>query len=77
MAHSNHCQALLNHFVKLTGKLGVLLAEEKVEGPAVTLTFGGIEVNTYLALSRLTQDKLEDLKAMITFRLNGRPPWVN
>ena len=52
----------MDNFRALAKELGLPLAEEKTEGPAMTLTFLGIELDSVHQTSRLPQGKLEDLK---------------
>lgn len=46
--------------------LGIPMAPEKVEGPATTLVFLGIELDSQSMTARLPADKLQRLKAMVS-----------
>ena len=48
----------LNTFTKLCAQLNIPLAPHKTEGPATTLTFLGIELDTVAMQARLPSDKL-------------------
>ena len=48
----------LNSFTRLCAKLNIPLAPHKTEGPATTLTFLGIELDTVAMQARLPPDKL-------------------
>ena len=52
------CQRQLNLFVDLCGHLGVPIAPEKTCGPATTLSFPGIELDTIQLEARLPAEKL-------------------
>lgn len=52
-AGSGHYQRLLTAFQQLTRELGVLLVQDKTEGPTQWLTFLGIELNTLAQTSCL------------------------
>lgn len=47
------------------GRFGVPLSAEKMEGPVMTLSFVGIELDTVEMVFRLPQDKLERLTGLI------------
>ena len=49
-------------FQSLARELGVLLAEEKTEGPTTSLSFSGIELDTRQQVSRLPEDKLDTFR---------------
>ncbi|XP_069482685.1 uncharacterized protein [Ambystoma mexicanum] len=51
------CRRMLKWFQDLMEELGVPLAEDKTEGPAVVLTFLGIELDSVAMTSRLPHDK--------------------
>ena len=52
--------------------LEVPLAEEKLEGPTTSLTFLGITLDTVTMEARLPDDKLEDLRGMLSNLRQGR-----
>ena len=52
--------------------LGVPVSEEKVEGPATTIKFLGLEVDTIDMVVRLPSEKLDDLKISIEWFLNRK-----
>ena len=49
--------------------LGILLAPDKIEGPAQCLTFFGIELNCVSKQARLPSNKLTELRSLITATL--------
>lgn len=51
--------------LQVMDKLGVPLAEEKMEGPTTKLSFGVIELDTVAEESRLPQEKLGRLQELI------------
>ena len=53
------CQQQLNIFLEFCSYLGVPIAPEKTCGPATTLSFVGIELDTVVKEARLSQDKLD------------------
>ncbi|XP_077778975.1 uncharacterized protein LOC144326297 [Podarcis muralis] len=59
------CSALLGAFTALSEELGVPLAAEKTEGPATSLIYLGIELDTVAQTSRLPEEKLSALRAVI------------
>ena len=56
------CQNNLDTLKKTCEDLGVPLAMEKVEGPATTLTFLGMEIDTDRMEIRLPEDKLQRIR---------------
>ena len=46
-------------------RLGVPVAEQKLEGPTTTLTFLGIELNTEQMIRCLPPKKLKELKELV------------
>lgn len=56
------CSEGLATFVKLCGELGVPLAHEKTKGPAMRLTFLGVELDSVLQQSCLPLAKLVKLR---------------
>ena len=53
-------------------ELGLPLAEEKMEGPATSLMFQGIHLNTVQQTSKLPESKLADLKMWIALLLQRK-----
>ena len=47
------------------GRLGVPVAEQKLEGPATCLTFLGIELDTGQMVRCLSPNKLKELKELV------------
>ena len=56
------CQYNLDTIVQICDYLGVPLALEKVEGPATTLPFLGIVLDTVKMEARLPEEKLKKLR---------------
>ena len=55
----SRCQDTLDRFLKLCAQLGIPIAPEKTFGPATTLTFAGIELDSIKCEARLPRDKIE------------------
>lgn len=53
------CESSLKGFLELCDSLGVPMAPEKTVGPASTLSFAGIELDTVASEARLPIDKVE------------------
>ena len=62
-ANSAACQTALSTALRLCDQVGLPVAPEKTEGPATTLTFLGIELDTHRMQLRLPQDKQARLRA--------------
>ena len=62
---SSECSVALNVALELCGRLGVPIAEQKLQGPTTSLSFLGIEVDTMAMELRLPQEKVGQLKVMI------------
>ena len=60
------CQRQLKLFVDLCGHLGVPIAPEKTCGPATTLSFAGIELDTIQLEARLLAEKILKCKDLIS-----------
>ena len=60
------CQGQLHLFLDLCSYLGIPIAPEKTCGPATTLSFAGIELDSVSFEARLPQDKLEKCVATIS-----------
>ena len=54
----SRCQDTLDRFLKLFAQLGIPIAPEKTCGPATTLTFAGIELDSIKCEARLPRDKI-------------------
>lgn len=59
------CDSVLQLALELCGRLGVPVAREKLCGPATSLTFLGIEIDTVRMELRLPQEKLSRLRECI------------
>lgn len=59
------CSTSLQSFTRLCDDLGVPIAQEKTFGPATTLSFAGIELDTIEMIARLPADKIIKCKAAI------------
>ena len=59
------CQQRLDTVKQVCDILGVSLALEKVEGPATSLSFLGITLDTVKMEAQLPQDKLQRLQALV------------
>ena len=62
---SEECAQNLSALVKWAEWLGFPLALEKIEGPATTLTFLGVEINTISLVLHLSEEKLATLRSLI------------
>ena len=62
---SDQCEEDLRRLLNIFDRLRIPIAIEKLEGPAVTLTFLGIELDTQAMILRLPGGKLSDLKALV------------
>ncbi|XP_032231780.2 uncharacterized protein LOC116614660 [Nematostella vectensis] len=60
------CRAQLQLFLDLCHYLGIPIAPEKTMGPATTLQFAGIELDTQMLVARLPQDKIDKSIQLIT-----------
>ena len=60
------CQHNLDTTIRICNHLGVPLALEKVEGPATTLPFLGIVLDTIRMEARLPEDKLKKLREEVS-----------
>ncbi|XP_029452675.1 kinesin heavy chain-like [Rhinatrema bivittatum] len=58
---SNHCGDLLADFQVVAEKFGVPLASNKTEGPATTISFLGIELDSKRMIARLPEEKVVKL----------------
>ena len=65
-ADSPQCQLNLKISQQVFDKLGVLLAPDKLEGPATVLTYLGIEIDSDDPAIRLPDDKYSDLHSQLT-----------
>lgn len=64
-ADTSCCTESLCTTISLCKELGVPIAEEKTEGPASSITFLGIEINTVSQQLRLPQSILLELKSLL------------
>ena len=64
--NSNICQQNLDTIKQICDILGVPLALEKVEGPATSLSFLGITLDTVTMEARLPPEKLRRLQLLVT-----------
>ena len=62
---SQQCGEELQRLQQVFSKLGVPIAEEKLRGPTVSLTFLGIELDTSAMVRRLPQGKLTELQQLV------------
>ena len=65
------CRSSIQKVLQLCNELGVPVAVEKNEGPATTITFLGIEIDSQAGRLRLPRDKPSDL--IITLKSWRRP----
>jgi len=70
---TQRCTEALVRTLALCGELGVLVAEDKTEGPATSITFLGIEIDTEAFELRLPQHKLRDLKSKLGWWMSKSP----
>ena len=68
---TGRCQFILETFQSMVDELGLPLAEKKTEGPATSLIFLDIELDTIQQTSRLPQDKLVSIRNIMQ-SLKGR-----
>ena len=61
-ADTNECRENLARICEVCAWLGIPLKVEKIEGPAVILSFLGIELDTHLLEIRLPEDKADRLR---------------
>ena len=64
--NSSNCSQALQTTLDICKVLGVPIAEEKTEGPATSLTFLGIEIDTDLLQLKLPSSKLSALLDMLS-----------
>lgn len=70
-ARSPLCEQALQCTLRVCGELGVQVAEEKTEGPATSLTFLGIELDSQRMQIRLPQEKLTNLLALLNWWMHS------
>ena len=63
---TDECRSVLHTCLRLCERLGVPIADHKVDAPATALTFLGIEIDTEAGVLRLPQKKLHHLQGLIT-----------
>ena len=66
MLGSNECMNALSTMLRICKIVGIPLADEKVAGPATTITILGIEFDTLQLVLRLPLEKLSRIKALLT-----------
>ena len=66
------CQKQLDLFLMLCSYLGIPMAPEKTVGPATTITFAGIELDSVLMEARLLHEKLVKCRDLISAFLKRR-----
>lgn len=71
-AGSNQCAFIFEAFRTLSGELGVLLAENKIERPVQKLTFLEVELDSVSQCSRLPMEKLKILWELLTTSLAAK-----
>ena len=59
------CSKSTETMLRVCEKLGISVALDKLEGPATTITFLGITINTTLQQLRLPPDKLQEMTLLI------------
>lgn len=64
--NSARCQRDLDVLIQTCDHLGVLIASEKTEGPASSLTVLGIEIDTLVMELRLPAEKMERLRTLLS-----------
>ena len=62
---SGECQQYLSVTLQVCQELGVPVAPEKTEGPALSLTFLGIQLDSVAMCTSLPAEKLERLRTMV------------
>ena len=63
--NSEECAVALSTTLSICRELGIPLTEDKMEGPALVLTFLGIELNTMAMSLALPHDKLAALHEIL------------
>ena len=66
------CATSLNSFIELCATLGVPIAPEKKVGPAITLSFVGIELDTILSECCLPLDKVISCQGLVDLFLSRK-----
>ena len=67
VAHTEEqCKRQLDLFLMLCSYLGTPMAPEKTVGPATTIAFAGIELDSSLMEARLPQEKLVKCRELIS-----------
>ena len=62
---SDECAAALEKLLRIFGRLGLPVAQGKLEGPTTQLEFLGFELNSDEMVVRLPQRKLTELRALL------------
>ena len=63
---SEQCKVDLQRLLEVFGRLHIPVAFEKLDGPAMIIIFLGIELDTQLMILRLPQEKLSELRTLLT-----------
>ena len=78
VAPSNQlCKTQLDVFLKLCNYLGIPMAPEKTVGPATTISFAGIELDSVLMEARLPSDKLDKCRKLLSLFMHRRKVTLN
>ncbi len=64
--HSEQCEIDLRKLLAVFAELHIPVAEEKLEGPTTLLIFLGIEFDTLCMILHLPQEKIKELRSLIT-----------
>ena len=68
--NTDHCYQTLNNFLFLCQKIGVPIKHSKTVRPCFSLTFLGIELDTWLMEARLPLDKIEKIRSLLNSYLS-------
>lgn len=66
------CESSLKGFLELCGSIGIPMAPEKTFGPASTLSFAGIELDTVASEARLPFDKVQSCSSLVSELLHKK-----
>ena len=69
---SDSCATSLTKLLSVFDRLGIPIAEDKLEGPATCLVFLGIELDTLQMSLRLPIEKLQELRQLVQTWLGRR-----
>ena len=62
---TQNCKKMMSVFRGVCDNLGVLLAEEKTEGPTCVLVYLGLVIDTIEMVIRIPENKLEEVKSKL------------